>query len=136
MTHPRPTPRTGPIGHSPAARRPRPTGAVVADAVASCLLWIAFVIVSLIAVYFSFFFAMAGDSCFSDTDCPEQHLISTGMFTVWAGVAATGLLVLIGTIVSICKRWYAFYWPLLGIPLVIVCVYVGVELANRGGGLG
>ncbi|WP_248488946.1 hypothetical protein [Tsukamurella sp. PLM1] len=123
--------------HRPAASgaRTRSTASWVLDIIAGCTFWAVLSLLGMCAVYFSFFFAMAADGCYSATRCPHEELIGTGMVTVWGGVAAALLIALVGSLVSLVRRRCFWYWPLLGIPIVVVATWIGTELANRGGGL-
>lgn len=117
------------------ARRHRSVTSWVVDLVVGGALWAALALVSIGAVYMSIFFVMAGDGCYSAEACPEQELIGTGIVTVWAGAAFALVIALVGSIVSLIRRRCLWYWPLVGIPVVVLATWIGAELASRGGGL-
>ncbi len=129
-----PSPVLGPPPFAAGPRR-RSAASWVVDIVVGGTLWAALSVVGMCAVYFSFFFAMAADACYSDAQCPQQDLIGVGMVTVWVGTAVALLVAFVGTLVSLLRKRYFWYWPLIGVPIVIAATWIGMELANRGGGL-
>lgn len=103
----------------------------VVDAVLGVVSWLVFIVVSGGSVFFSFFFAMATDSCYGGRECDED-LVASGMFTVWAGVGAGFVIAIVGAIVCVATKRYSFYWPLIGLMFAVGGLFAGVQMADAG----
>mgnify|MGYP001044975588 CR=1 FL=1 len=104
--------------------------AVILDVVATVVGWGLLGLVVVGCLYFSLFFGMATDSCYTGDACRED-LVGTAFITVWAGGALAVVVPLIGTIVCLIKKWYVFYWPLIGIGIMAAGMAIGVAIIDN-----
>ena len=118
----------------PAPRAPLPTRrsqtAVILDVIATVVGWGLLGLVVVGCLYFSIFFGMAAASCDMNTACSEDR-VGTAIVTVWVGGALAVAVPLIGTIVCLIKKWYVFYWPLIGIGIMAAGMAIGVAIIDN-----
>ena len=113
------------------------SGARIADIVATVLLGTLQVALSVIAVFWSFFFPMAWDSCsssYSGRTCSDGLMVAA-YGGVWGGVALAAALALTGVLIGALRRRLMFVWPLLGTLMGVIGTVVGTHLAEAAGGL-
>ncbi|MCF8608314.1 hypothetical protein L5I01_33670 [Gordonia sp. HY442] len=102
------------------------------DTVLGAIAWVVLLVVGAGSVFFSLLFGMATDSCSSESSCGED-LVWAGMLTVWVGTVVAVVVAAIGSAVCLTAKRYSFYWPIVGLLITIVCLLVGLELANAAG---
>ena len=76
---------------------------------------------------FSFFFAMATDSC--GEQCNYSALNAAYLVT-WGGVAVAVIVAASGVIVAAVRGWMMWIWPTLALVVIVVALVIGVLLAN------
>ena len=107
-----------------------------ADTVATTLLWIALAVVGGVGGFFSLFAVMATDRCSSGPDDPCNYTTINAAFAVaWGGLALAAVVALAGTDWAVSKRTTKFFWPLIGLVLVVLALGVGAVLLNAGVGM-
>lgn len=116
----------------PPPSKSRSTTAVTLDIVGTVLGWVALLLAAAGAAFISLFFVMITDSCTGGPEC-DLDLVEQGAGIVWIGDAAALLTALVGTVICAVKRRYMFYWPLIGVVIVVVGLWVGVSMAEAGG---
>ncbi|MGB3605071.1 MAG: hypothetical protein WBA38_16165 [Gordonia sp. (in: high G+C Gram-positive bacteria)] len=115
---------------APPGRSPRSSTTVVIDVVIGTLAWLGLLGFGSLAVFYSFFFAMATDACFTGSDCRED-LVGPAMMSIWVAVGLAWLTALIGTIVSTVRRRMFFYWPLIGLVITFIGVVIGMQIIEK-----
>lgn len=113
------------------------SGARIADIVATVLVGTLQVALSVIAVFWSFFFpdgvglllvVLLGADC-------SDGLMVAAYGGVWGGVALAAALALTGVLIGALRGRLMFVWPLLGTLIVVIGTVVGTHLAEAAGGL-
>jgi amino acid transporter len=78
------------------------------------ILYLGLVVVGLLEIYLSFFFAMATDGC-HDAACDAGYHVWPAMLVLWVGVGAVLLLTLIVMFRNTSRGKVVAGWPLLGL---------------------
>lgn len=86
------------------------------------IFYMVLVVVGLLEVWLSFFFAMATDGC-HDAACDASYHVWPAMVVVWVGVGAVLLLTLIVMFRNTSRGKVVAGWPFLGL-LCLGLVYV------------
>lgn len=104
---------------------------IVWDLVPTIVLLVVMVGLALLASFFSFFLAFAGDSCGASVTCDTDR-IAAGMLVAMIGPLAVALLALIAAVVVLVLKRIAFWIPILGIVLVVGVFVGGAALTASG----
>lgn len=104
---------------------------IVWDLVLTIVLLVVMVGLALLASFFSFFLAFAGDSCGASVTCDTDR-IAAGMLVAMIGPLAVALLALIAAVVVLVLKRIAFWIPILGIVLVVGVFVGGAALTASG----
>jgi len=104
---------------------------IVWDLVLTIALLVVMIGVALLASFFSFFLAFAGDSCGAVPECDYDRM-GTGMLIAMVGPLVAALLALIAAVVVLVLRRIAFWIPIVGIVLVIGVFVGGAALTISG----
>lgn len=104
---------------------------IVWDLVLTIVLLVVMIGLALIASFFSFFLAFAGDSCGASVECDTARM-GAGMLIAMIGPLAAALLALIAAVVVLVLKRIAFWIPIVGIVLVIGVFVGGAALTVSG----
>jgi len=109
---------------APARRRSRPL--VVLDLTLGIL-------VALVGIVFSWGIILTALSLPGNYIGGNESLLST-ITTLWIAFAIFGWAISTGMfIVRAIQRRYAFYWPIIGIIIVVLSFYLGAFILGNGG---
>jgi hypothetical protein len=86
------------------------------------LLYLALLCIGFLAVRFSFLFPMVTDGC-GGPACVASHRVWPAMITVWVGVAAILLVILVVMVRNSSRGNVVMVWPFVGL-LAMGFVYV------------
>ncbi len=109
---------------------PRTQRSAAADVAAGAVLWILLLGIAYIAAMFAGFYAMAADGCPVDAPCAAAEAAGRAIYLQWGGIAAIIVGTFVGSVVQARRGRYWFYWPLVGIGLVVLCTVVTAGMAN------
>ena len=99
------------------------------DVICSAVLWAILFIAAAVAAWLSLFFAFASDACPTDGCQPVPFHIDAFIYPVtWGGIGIALLLATAGSLVSVWRRWYMFFWPLIGIGTVMTSFLAGFAM--------
>ena len=104
---------------------------VMWDLVLTIVLLVIMVGVTLLASFFSFFLAFAGDPCGAAVECDVDRM-GTGMLIAMIGPIVVGLLALIAAVIVLVLRRIAFWIPIVGIVLIVAVFVGGAALTISG----
>ena len=76
---------------------------------------------------FSFFFAMATDSCGEQCD---YATLNAAYLVTWGGVGFAVLVGASGVIVAAVRGRMMWIWPALALVLILAALFIGMLLAN------
>lgn len=111
-----------------AAQHPETTQRSSADTIATVILFVLAAIAGTLSVSFSFFFAMATDSCAPNT-C-DTSALDWAYVVTWGGVGIAAVLAVGGVIVAASRRRVMWVWPAAALVLIVVAVVTGALLAD------
>lgn len=109
---------------------PRTQRSAAADTATGVLLWIVLLGIAYAAAMFAGFYAMAADGCPVDAPCAAADEAGRAIHLQWGGIAAIVVGAFAGSVVRARRQRYWFYWPLVGIGLVVLCTVVTAGMAN------
>ncbi|TWS19536.1 hypothetical protein FK529_10130 [Tsukamurella asaccharolytica] len=109
---------------------PRTRRSAAADVAAGTVLWILLLVIAYLAAMFAGFYAMAADGCPIDGPCAAAEAAGRAIYLQWGGIAAIVVGAFVGTVLQARRRRYWFYWPLVGIGLVVLCTVLTAGMAN------
>jgi hypothetical protein len=101
-----------------------------ANTAATVVLFVLLAGLALLAVVLSGFFVMATDPCGGTTTCDTDALFYAYLAT-WGGIAVAIVGSAVGTIVTGLRHGLTWYWPLIGIAVVLVSFVAGLALTSR-----
>ena len=104
---------------------------IVWDLVLTIVLLVVMIGAALLASFFSFFLAFAGDSCGAVVECDYDRM-GTGMLIAMVGPLVAALFALIAAVVVLVLKRIAFWIPIVGIVLVIGVFVGGAALTMSG----
>jgi len=103
----------------------------VVDNVVTVIGFIALAISVIIAIFLTGFFAMATDSCFDDCNTSR---VGIGLLVSFVGFGVAVVVATVGAMVAARRDWIRLIWPLLGIVVVVLAVFVGGSVADTASG--
>jgi uncharacterized membrane protein len=97
------------------------------DTVATVIMFVLAAIAGVLSVSFSFFFAMATDSC---SDNCNTSALDWAYLVTWGGVGLAALIAVGGIIVAASRKRVMWVWPTAALVLIIIAVITGAMLAD------
>jgi hypothetical protein len=86
-----------------------------------------------LAVVLSGFFVMATDSCGTTGTTCNTDFVAYALIVVWGGVVVALVGATVGTLVSGLRHRTTWWWPLLGVLVVLVTFVGGLVLVGQMG---
>lgn len=101
------------------------------DTIVTVIMSVLAAIAGVVAVSYSFIFAMATDSC-SANNC-DTSALDWAYAVAWGGVGIAAIVGVGGIIIAAARKRVMWVWPTIALGLIIVAVVIGSMLANSVG---
>jgi uncharacterized membrane protein len=110
-----------------ASQRPEVKQRSTADTIATVITFVLAAIAGVLSVSFSFFFAMATDSC---SDNCDTSALDWAYLVTWGGVGLAAIIAVGGIIIAASRKRVMWVWPTAALVLIIIAVITGAMLAD------
>ncbi|MGH3524667.1 MAG: hypothetical protein ACRDUT_04410 [Mycobacterium sp.] len=121
-------PDSSPVPYDPYHQGPPRLRVRVAvwDVICTVAIWAVFFVVATTTSWPSQLFGFVADVCPADSCPPVPFGIDLWIYpVVWGGIGAAIAAAVIGPCVSLVKGWYMFFWPILGMAIVVLSAVAG-----------